>query len=427
LNFFDFTLQLNIGVNGYLNLNDLCREVEELQLNKLVIEQILMRSQDEMIARMCGIKYNRNSNTYVRAGTRERTIRTKFGDIILNLIKIRSLETGEITTPLLSEIGIRSRQRYTEHLMKDCLTLASATTYRKASDEMKEIGGVYVPKTTIHRFVQEIGPRIKQKSETSVEKKQILAGDSTKAHGMNKKKNRVNIVIGIDPIKKEKTLVSASVNRKWSDIGDELKRKGIVDDKTIGLSDSDREIREALTTSKTNSQLCIVHYLRYFSYTLWQSGLIKEERDKLVSKMEGIIYTLKNSVKKHSDDVDAIKERVVKTKEEVRRVAKTTMRLGCREAADYISGSLVFVLTFALLAIEGVQIPYTNNMLERFIREMNRRIKKIGAHWSPRGLDNIVNIRLIRYTRRKVYDEFWEECLYSRNKKHISLRVDKVT
>lgn len=426
-NFFDFTLQFSIRVNGNLNLNDLCKKVEEMRLNNFVVQQTLLHSQDEMITRMCGNKYEGGDHDYVRAGTRERTIKTKYGDVELNLIKVRSLKTGEVTTPLLSEIGVKSKQRYTDYLMKDCVFLASSTTYRKASDEMEDISGVYVPKTTIHRFVQKVGPMMKEKSESCVEKKQILGGDSTKAHGMNKKKNDVNIVIGIDPVKKEKTLISASVNSKWEDIGNELKRKGIVNEETVAISDSEREIREALTVDDANSQLCILHYIWYFGYTLWQSGLMKEERNKLTSKMETIIYTLKNSVKKYKDDASAIKERIVKTKKEINELAITSTRLGCKEASEYISKSLVFVLTFALLAMEGIEIPYTNNILERFIRELNRRIKKIGAHWSPGGLDNVVNVRLIRYTRRRVYDDFWEEFLYSRNKKHISLRINKVT
>jgi len=48
-------------------------------------------------------------------------------------------------------------------------------------------------------------------------------------------------------------------------------------------------------------------------------------------------------------------------------------------------------------------VPYTNNLIERLMGEVAKRVKNRWMHWSTEGLENLLNILLIRYCNRRLY------------------------
>ena len=48
-------------------------------------------------------------------------------------------------------------------------------------------------------------------------------------------------------------------------------------------------------------------------------------------------------------------------------------------------------------------MPYTNNLIERLMGEVAKRVKNRWMHWSTEGLENLLNILLIRYCNRRLY------------------------
>ena len=69
------------------------------------------------------------------------------------------------------------------------------------------------------------------------------------------------------------------------------------------------------------------------------------------------------------------------------------------------------MVTFARLAMKGTRVPYTNNLVERLMGEIAKRIKHKWMHWSTRGLENLLNILLARYCNKRVYGEMKEKYL----------------
>ena len=79
---------------------------------------------------------------------------------------------------------------------------------------------------------------------------------------------------------------------------------------------------------------------------------------------------------------------------------------GYPKAAAFIEKHARFMITFAELALEGVEIPYTTNRIERLMGEISKRCKHKWMHWSTRGLKNILTIILVRYTDEVLYENF---------------------
>jgi len=48
--------------------------------------------------------------------------------------------------------------------------------------------------------------------------------------------------------------------------------------------------------------------------------------------------------------------------------------------------------------MKGVKIPYTNNLIERLMGEIAKRVKNRWAHWSTKGLQNILNFLLVGFS-----------------------------
>jgi transposase-like protein len=70
------------------------------------------------------------------------------------------------------------------------------------------------------------------------------------------------------------------------------------------------------------------------------------------------------------------------------------------------------MVTFAKLALKNIQIPYTSNVIERLMGEISKRCKHKWMHWSTEGLENMLQIILVRYTNPQFYKQFWKTYIH---------------
>ena len=59
----------------------------------------------------------------------------------------------------------------------------------------------------------------------------------------------------------------------------------------------------------------------------------------------------------------------------------------------------------------GYMSPKAISLLERVMREMGRRIKKIGASWKEKGLLAVAKILLTRIYNPQQWDDYWNQIL----------------
>jgi len=60
------------------------------------------------------------------------------------------------------------------------------------------------------------------------------------------------------------------------------------------------------------------------------------------------------------------------------------------------------MVTFARLAMKEISMPITNNLIERLMGEIAKRVKHKWMHWSTKGLENLLNSLLAMYCNRRV-------------------------
>ena len=111
----------------------------------------------------------------------------------------------------------------------------------------------------------------------------------------------------------------------------------------------------------------------------------------------------------HKDEIKQLAEQAL---ENMDSFTKGLFRKGYDQAARYVRSAKDKLFTYIKLWFKyGLISPRASSLIERMMREIGRRIKKIGFGWSSKGSAKIARIILKRFTDPKEWDEYWENRL----------------
>jgi hypothetical protein len=194
------SVQTQIEIQGDLNLASISRKLDEVNIPKEILKAILVKLQDEIVLDLCGPMYLRaKDRQFKRAGTTDRTFRTRHGKVSFKLAKVHSKESGCILRPLLLYVGVEPRKRIVEDLVFECAETATYMTYRDSKTVIENLTWAEVSRTRIHECVQKIGEFMNEERRMKPAKDQdLIEGDGTKCHSLGGKKNEINVILGKD-------------------------------------------------------------------------------------------------------------------------------------------------------------------------------------------------------------------------------------
>lgn len=430
-------IPLQVGVcipeDKKVTIGNLSTAVQKLQLDKMVVENIVGALDDGLVKAYAGEKYMRISpKRYQRAGPKERHPITSVGKLDLDLNRIKDNRTGRVFKPIEDVIEFHGKKHYQEDISMISVELATKMTYRDAVLEGKLF--TKMPSaSTINRRAIEYGKKIQRLNSKEVNGASVKTAlmDGTKCHSQERGKpqNVINISLGLNE-KGEKVLLDVRANKSWEKSANYLNDIQALDKKAAVIGDGDREMINALVTGKREFQMDLVHLFRTTGYKLWQDAKLSlDDRKSIVRELEEILYTLKNSVKKHIQDenIDALKRRINSTVDALKKKAKDLHKVGCSKVAKFIRKFSNACVTFARLAVEGIQIPWNSNIIERLMGEISKRCKHKWMRWTTKGLEAILNIILVRYTSVKSYHTFKSKIMRSANVEFIKCKVNIVS
>jgi hypothetical protein len=389
--------QLDLGVTLRIDLADL---IEREQIKTLTsLSKAIEGLQAELLEDLEALGWSRSTRY-------RRSLVTKLGRVAFTVAKVK--RDGRVFSPIVYALNIEKR-KYSRDVRMLLADKASRLSYQDAMTDFQNHTGVKVPKRTIHTFVQEIGKQLGEANQANVSREEppVVMADGTKTHSVYPTLNQVHVVIGYDPDTSRKTLLHASVNRDWSRIGREVNTSN---SRLIG--DADRGIR--LNLDYEARQLDLVHAVKDSLYKLWAEGMSRQEREAIGVEMKQLLYTLVNSVKKHleDDDGEALRRRIENTVRGLIKLAGDLKLKGYPKTAAFIKSNARFMTTFAKLALKNIRIPYTSNVIERLMGEISKRCKHRWMHWSTEGLENMLQIILVRYTNPRFYKQFWKAYIH---------------
>ena len=265
-------------------------------------------------------------------------------------------------------------------------------SYRRTSDHFAVISRLELPKSTLHSWVKESD--CEEVASQVTEVAQIMAdGTGFKRRPDPKKslnnRGEVKVVLGIDH---QGTVIpfGACTDKNWEAIGRSVAEPGegpplaldLVVDGEPGLAEGLHHLAEGL-------QRCQWHLPRDLGHAMWQddAGLIerKIEASKL-SALLGIKIPQGACEEIQEEDRAKLIERVEEAEEKLSELILSLEARGYQTAANYVSNAKNHLFTYLGTWLEfGIFCPRTNSLIERLMREVGRRLKKIGFGWSDSG------------------------------------------
>jgi transposase-like protein len=350
------------------HLDEVVRSTVEETLNGLL---------DAEADHLCGAKrYERSADRKdTRAGSYERHLQTKAGEVTVTVPKLRSLPF---------ETAIIERYRRRESSVEEALIemYLAGVSVRRVEDITQALWGTRVSASTVSELNQKIYGKIDQWRERPLEGEYpyvYMDGIWLKRSWGGEVKNvSVLVAVGVSESGYREILAVSEGTKEdkasWTNFLRGLKERGLkgvqlmVSDKCLGLVEN---LAEFYPEAKW--QRCAVHFYRNV-WTAVPTGKVKE-----VAAMLKAIHA--------QEDGQAAKEKARQVVEKLR-----SMKLA--KAAETVENGIAETLSYYSFPAEHWRCLRTNNPLERLMREIRRRTRVVGAFPDGNSALMLVSARL---------------------------------
>jgi len=407
----------------------------EQNITSLLVESLVECLNDRLVESFCGEKHahGNGDERFQRSATCTRSTVTTAGKHTFTLDYIEdtaaSHDEQSHFRPVEKLIQFDGKKRYQEDISAESADLATTLSFRDAASAGDGFEKTPSP-DTIQRRVKEYGQKLSAFVSDHIPRTEAdtVIPDGTKCHSQDDDRNQheVQITLSEGDDGESRSVLDVSVNANWNDIAADLDEHNAITDDAAVVSDGERCLVTAFTEETREHQRDLVHVPRSLSHRLSVDGVLDlETRKEIISEVSGELYHLKNSVEKHrpAEEYSAIRERIARTRE---RIEKTTWQLeqfGSEKAAAYLGRGLPSMLTFAEKALDGVEVRWTSNPVERAMGEVAKRCKRDWMQWSQIGLDAVLQLRLVKYQDPDLYSQFLDEILCRSTHEQINCTV----
>lgn len=360
------------------------------------VETALNGMLDAEADRLCQAKrYERNPDRVdTRAGSYERGLHTKAGEVTLRVPKLRSL-------PFETQIIERYRRR--ESSVEEALIemYLAGVSVRRVEDITEALWGSKVSPSTVSELNQKLAVRIEDWRQRPITGQHVyvwLDGIWLKRSWGGEVRNvSVLVAVGVNADGYREVLGVAEGTKEdkgsWLEFLKHLKGRGLagtelfITDKCLGLVEALGDVYP-----EARWQRCVVHWYRNV-FTV-----VPRQKVKLVAAMLKAIHA--------QEDREAARQKA-------REVEKKLLALKLERAAKVVRDGVEETLTYMGFPSEHWLKIRTTNPLERIMREIRRRTRVVGCF--PDGNSAVL---LVAARLRHIVGTRWGTKLYMRLERH---------
>lgn len=368
---------------------------------------------------------------YVVHSRESKSVRSSAGLLNLLWTRIRCVGCGRSFVPLRGYLNMEPHQRKTSELEKIVAEVVSEQSYRRTSQHLKTVGSIPVPHTTLHRWVMK-----SDCDEISLKKRvKTLIADGTgfkqkpDADGSNR--GEVCVVIGIA---KDNSIVpyGAWTQESWAEISREIKKANHSHPKIkftpiadLLVSDGEAPLVKYMGRLAKETQRCVWHLPHdlhpLLKYADKASGAEAEKFTAELAATINIELPKEDIEKVGLQDRLELEKRAFEAEKSVQGLIDELAARGYKAASTYLANAKGRMFNYLRLWLKtGVVHPRVSSQIERMMREIGRRIKKIGHGWSPEGAAKMTRILIKRITSADEWNQHWNAKLKLSGKVKLS-------
>lgn len=378
-----------------------CAGVRDTRSSEL-FAAALTSHQEALVVAACGERYRPQRRWGVlgcprcgarvgfrRRGQRRRWLFTRLGRVELRLAML-GCSCGHRFAPLLAMLGVRHARRVAPGFERRALELCTELPYRRAAQALRRETGAAPSERTLRRLVRAAAAHCDLRAPRhDLAALEAVLVDGTRVRAGPKKRARDDRGIELDIAlalcgrdaagRARLELLGATLGRGWRSLIRPLRAAAAA---AIAVHDGDGGIARILARALPGvpQQICTFHLRDSLDHRLWQDGLAFGAR-RALARAWG------NALEFAVDAADASAAlAAMRAMAERHRWRRTVIHL--REVTPYSSTWL-----------EVGASAHTTSLLERVMREVNRRVDPVGVRWSRDGAAAVIDLLLARRFR----------------------------
>ena len=388
---------------------------EILRTILLLVEETLklkvMRKVEVPVACDCG-----HAVFVLNGQQKSRRIRTSLGAVQFpELSRAKCGRCAKTFTLLLRFLGVERHQGKTAELERQAVEQAVADSYRRAAGRLEQATGTRTPHSTLHGWILDTqADQIDLPPDVMGALPATVFADGTKYKGAGAVRGDIKAMIGITSAGEFVPLGTWTGGESWKQVSEDLERRSVrFPAGTVLVADAESGLAEWLAEHADLHQRCQWHTVRDLYHAMWKDGgtigEIRPVQDALKVVM-GIELPKEDFAQVPEAEKDSIEARMEKAEEQVLSLVQHLAGRGFRKAAAYLDRSRRYMFSYVRRWLQfGIACPRASSLIERFFRELGRRIKKLGYNWKAEGVGKITRIILKKCTRPEDWKRYWEK------------------
>jgi len=358
-------------------------------------------------------------------------LRTTAGDVSVRWRRLRCKQCGGSLIPLRSFLSLERWQSKTGELERMVTEVVSEQSYRRSVAHLDGIGMIPLPKSSAHRWVVQ-SPCDELKIEDQRFESLLADGTGYKRRpdteaGMSNR-GEIKALLGIAG--EQVVPLGAWSGQSWEQIAAELRQQQPGDGEPIAhtlITDGEPGLPEALASFARLHQRCQWHQIQDLNILMWHDKAPRHERRKAQKRIAGILQIelpKQDFERVAQEDKVGLEQEVKKAERRLQRLAREIEKKGYTQAATYVRNAKNRLFNYVRLWLEtGLVSPRVNSILERMMREIGRRLKRIAHGWSEQGAAKMTRIILKRMLTPEEWIEYWNERLGLHGNVRLLLRA----
>ncbi len=363
----------------------------------------------------------------------ERRIRTSGGVVRFSWRRLVCRHCQKQVVPLRRRLRLERWQSKTNELERVVVETVAEQSYRRSTNHLDTIGVIPVPKSTAHRWVaQSSCDAVAQPPGKLATLMVDGTGFKRRPTPANQHNNEgdLRVVIGLDVQGKAKPIGVWS-NQSWEAIAAELQAQAGGQKLAEQLScDGEPGLADRLAGLVNSVQRCHWHLVHELDGPMRRDKAPLSQRRQHQKQLAGIIGIELPKGDLHPvkpQDKQELQERMGAADRDLDKLVSTLAHKGYTEAATYIAYAQKRLFNYLQFWLQtGVAAPRTTSYLERLMREIGRRLKKIAFGWSERGAAQMARIIIRRICDQTRWVQYWKDKLGLNGTVVINFRSVKV-